>query len=155
MRTADFSHSAFGSLNFLPTNFGWIWSRPTLILTLYFCLYVFSIVGGPEEAIPNSFVEYPQKLRSPCTITWRQPQRKARMVNSPSMIPNLRRIGRMGWWSLDVDVIGWHFFGSLGNPYRTAAWRMRFTRRVHWAGFVCQDPQLPSKQDPWLIYCRL
>lgn len=50
---ADFSHAWICF-----TNFCWIWSRPTLVLTLYFCLYVFSIVGGPEEAIPTHLLNW-------------------------------------------------------------------------------------------------
>ena len=56
-----------------------------------------------------------RNLRSPCTITWRQPQKKARMVNSPNMMPNLRRIVTshgFSWsfsWMSPCDF-RWHFF---------------------------------------------
>ena len=70
---------------------------------------------------------------------------------------HLHRMGRMEFFMgcLHVIFVGIFFWGAW-LPTRTVAWRMRFTRRVPWAGFVCQgSPKLvaiwdPNLQDPWV-----
>ena len=151
---ADFSHSAFGSLNFLHkcllilvqanANIGF----DALLLPLYF-LHCW----GTWRNNSNSFVEL---IISETKVSMYHHMTTASEKGKDGQLSKhaeLEAHWSHGLMESDVDVIGWHFFGEL--CYRTAAWRMRFTRRVHWAGFVCQGPQLPlSKQDPWLVYCR-
>lgn len=129
--------------------------RPTLILTLYFCLYVFSIVGSPDGACnrkkktdrtgsPARFL----LLRGLDALSYDHRGKKGQgsqigqhifhvgVTGGREVLPQIR-LGQdiSGMFVLRLKV----GLSPLVLPPRTAAWRMRSSRGILSAGFVCWD----------------